>query len=262
MSLKQLRTRWSLALSAVLLGLMFAAVDAATNSVSVEIRDTLHGHFVYMKNCAVCHGRRGDGRGEMGLTVKPPPRDFATGVFKYRSTPSGHLPTNEDLKRTIREGIPDTAMPIFNTLPERDVLAVVEYLKTFSPKWRQPENYAVPVEIPPLPSWFEDRTAFEQHTTRGSKIFGTACAGCHGEDGRGRGSITNLLDAWGTPTPPRDLRQPYIRSGRRLEDIYKVLVTGIDGTPMPTFAEGITDEQRWELVALIKSWRHREPNQD
>jgi mono/diheme cytochrome c family protein len=261
-SLKQFRIRRSLTLSTLLLGMMPVAVEAATNNVSVEIRDTLHGHFVYMKNCAVCHGRRGDGRGEMGLTVKPPPRDFAAGVFKYRSTPSGHLPTNEDLRRTIREGIPDTAMPIFSTLPERDVQAVVEYLKTFSPRWRQAENYATPIEIPSRPSWFADPPAFERHATKGRKIFVTACAACHGENGRGEGSVTNLVDAWGNPTPPRDLRQPYIRSGRRLEDIYKSLVTGIDGTPMPSFAEGITEEQRWDLVALIESWRRREPNRD
>lgn len=262
MSLKQSRTRRSLALSGVLLGMMSMAVIAATNNASVEIRDTLHGHFVYMKNCAVCHGRRGDGRGEMGLTVQPPPRDFAAGVFKYRSTPSGYLPTNEDLKRTIREGIPDTAMPIFNTLPERDVQAVIEYLKTFSPKWRQPGNYAAPVEIPPRPSWFADPPAVEQRVKNGRKFFRAACAGCHGEEGKGGGSVTNLMDAWGNPTPPRDLRKPYIRSGRRLEDLYKVLVTGIDGTPMPSFAEGTSEEQRWELVALIESWRRRQPNQD
>jgi mono/diheme cytochrome c family protein len=261
-SLKQFRIGWSLVLSAVVVGILCMSVEAATNSVSVEIRDTLHGHFVYMKNCAVCHGRRGDGRGEMGLTVKPPPRDFAAGVFKYRSTPSGYLPTNEDLKRTIREGIPDTAMPIFSTLPERDVQAVVEYLKTFSPKWRQPENYAAPIEIPSRPSWFADPGAFEHHVTKGRKIFVTTCAACHGEDGKGIGSVTNLVDAWGNPAPPRDLRQPYIRSGRRLEDIYKALMTGIDGTPMPSFAEGITEEQRWELVALIESWRRRESKRD
>jgi mono/diheme cytochrome c family protein len=103
---------------------MLRVVAGTTNIASVEIRDTLHGHFVYMRNCVFCHGKRGDGRGEMGLTVEPRPRDFGAGVFKYRSTPSGTLPTNEDLTRTVREGIPDTAMPIFGKLPMRDVEAV------------------------------------------------------------------------------------------------------------------------------------------
>ena len=111
----------AIALASLGLFLQFpAAARAGTNEI-VEIPDTLHGHFVYKKNCTVCHGRRGDGQGEMGLTVIPRPRDFGAGVFKYRSTPSGYLPTDEDLARTIRHGIADTAMPIFNALPERDL---------------------------------------------------------------------------------------------------------------------------------------------
>src|SRR3954447_13184720 len=82
-----------------------STLGAATNIASVEIHETLQGHFVYMKNCVFCHGARGDGKGEMGLTVKPLPRDFGLGVFKYRSTPSGSLPTDDDLMRTVRTGI-------------------------------------------------------------------------------------------------------------------------------------------------------------
>src|SRR5262245_24592379 len=104
------------------------ALAGPTNAPVAEVHDTLHGHFVYMKNCVFCHGRRGDGKGEMGLTVRPLPRDFSSGIFKYRSTPAGSLPTNDDLMRTVREGIPDTAMPAFRALSPRDVQAVIEYV--------------------------------------------------------------------------------------------------------------------------------------
>src|ERR1043166_2764521 len=79
------------ALAASLLMFAYALAGASTNVASVEVRETLQGHFVYMKNCVFCHGKRGDGKGEMGLAVQPPPRDFGAGVFKYRSTPSGSL---------------------------------------------------------------------------------------------------------------------------------------------------------------------------
>jgi len=232
-----------------------ALAAASTNVASVEIHDTLHGHFVYMKNCVFCHGKRGDGKGEMGLTVQPPPRDFGAGVFKYRSTPSGSLPTNDDLMHTVREGIPDTAMPAFTALPQRDVQTVIEYVKTFSSKWRHPQNYAEAVAIPKPPDWFNDTTEFRRRAEEGRMRFANACAPCHGANGNGIGSVTNLADSSGTPTPARDLRLPYVRSGRRLEDIYRVLVTGLDGTPMPSFAEGTTETQRWELIAFIKQLR-------
>lgn len=231
-----------------------ATAHAGTNT-AIEIHDTLHGHFVYMKNCVFCHGRRGDGRGDMGLTVKPAPRDFTTGIFKYRSTPSGSLPTDEDLMRVVREGIGDTAMPSFSAIPARDVRAVVQYVKTFSAKWRHSENYAEPIALPPKPEWFNDAQAVVTKASAGKKVFAVSCSPCHGASGDGRGTAANLNDSWGNPIVPRDLARAYIRSGRRLEDIYRVLVTGIDGTPMPSFADSTTPEQRWELVAFIAELR-------
>jgi mono/diheme cytochrome c family protein len=243
------------ALAAALTMFAHALAGASTNVAPVEIHETLQGHFVYMKNCVFCHGKRGDGKGEMGLTIQPPPRDFAAGVFKYRSTPSGSLPTNDDLMRTVREGIPDTAMPSFAALPQRDLQAVVEYVKTFSPRWRQRENYAAPIAIPKRPDWFEDAKDVARRVENGRTLYTVSCAPCHGPKGDGHGIATNLVDSWGNPTPARDLRLPYVRRGRQLEDLYKVLVTGLDGTPMPSFAEGTTETERWELIAFIEQLR-------
>lgn len=89
------------------------------------------GRYLYQRNCLVCHGLHGDGRGEMGRTLVPPPRHFGRGVFKYRSTPPGFLPADEDLERTIRGGLSGTAMPVFSTLSEREVKAVIDYAKSF-----------------------------------------------------------------------------------------------------------------------------------
>jgi hypothetical protein len=43
----------------------------------------------------------------------PRPRDFSSGKFKYKSTAAGEPPTDEDLLRTIRDGLPASAMPYF-----------------------------------------------------------------------------------------------------------------------------------------------------
>ena len=111
------------------------------------------GRFVYERNCLVCHGRWGDGDGEMASGMLPKPRKFSTAIFKYRSTPPGFLPTNDDLIRTIRGGRANTSMPYFTQLSDREVRAVVEFIKSFSLKWRKPENYAAPVPLPEPPAW-------------------------------------------------------------------------------------------------------------
>ena len=63
------------------------------------------GKFVYERNCTVCHGRGGDGKGEMVQGMWPHPRKLSAGVFKYRTTPSGALPFDADLERTVRGGL-------------------------------------------------------------------------------------------------------------------------------------------------------------
>ena len=231
--------------------------DEATPSSITEYPDEsalLPGLMVYQRNCVMCHGKSGDGRGEMGLTVQPRPRDFRKGIFKFRSTPDGFLPRTEDLKRTVRHGLSGTAMPTFEKLPERDVQSVIEYIKTFSPRWRKPENFSAPIDIPRPPGWFVDAAQLKARIDKGKVLFATACASCHGERGDGKGAAAaQLEDSSGQPCTPSDLRQWALRCGPEKADLYRVLTTGLSGTPMPSFAEAFTPEQRWEIVAYVKS---------
>jgi mono/diheme cytochrome c family protein len=241
---------------AVLLG-NFAGAMAGTTNHWMQFPDDsrlLPGQMVYHRFCAPCHGRSGNGRGEMGISVIPLPRDFRSGIFKFRSTPSGYLPTNEDLYRTIRLGLSGTAMPSFEKMPDRDVRAVAEYIKTFSPRWRKGENFAPAVSIPEVPGWFFEAEELARRAVRGRSLFQTSCAPCHGEQGEGQGSMAAALkDAWNQPILPADLRQTALRSGDQPSDIFRVLSTGLDGTPMPSFAESLTSTQRWEIVAYVQS---------
>jgi hypothetical protein len=43
--------------------------------------------------------------------LKPRPRDFTTGGYKIRTTETGSVPTDDDLVRTVRQGLYGTAMP-------------------------------------------------------------------------------------------------------------------------------------------------------
>lgn len=217
------------------------------------------GRFVYERNCLVCHGRWGEGDGEMAKGMIPKPRKFSSGIFKYRSTPAGALPTDDDLMRTVRGGRANTSMPSFTHLSDREVRAVVESIKFFSPRWRKPKNHAAPVKLPEPPAWLAEPPATARRAEMGRLTFIAACSLCHGAEGDGKGpSALALMDAWGDPCPPANLRTPALRNGRAPADYFRVLTLGIHGTPMPSFAEALTEEQRWDMAAFLGTLRPME----
>ena len=104
--------------------------------VAVEVLN--QGARVYEMRCASCHGGDGSGTGASGRALPQPPRDFSKAEFRYKSTPGDELPTDADLAFTIREGRIENGMPAWSTLTEADRHAVVQYIKTFSPRWLAP----------------------------------------------------------------------------------------------------------------------------
>ena len=87
---------------------------------------------LYREHCVQCHGITGDGKGPTASFLNPYPRDFRMGRFKFKSTPLGKAPTDEDLSRIIRNGIPGTAMPSFKTLSPEEVESLIDYVKYLS----------------------------------------------------------------------------------------------------------------------------------
>ena len=87
---------------------------------------------MYRRHCAHCHGISGDGRGPTAGILNPYPRDYRSGVFKFKSTYTASQPTDDDLRKTVHDGIPSTAMPAFALLPPDEVEALVEYVKYLS----------------------------------------------------------------------------------------------------------------------------------
>lgn len=214
----------------------------------------LQGKDVFERNCLVCHGARGDGLGELGVTLQPRPRSFREGMFKFRSTPFGSLPTEADLARTIRGGLSGTGMGMFTHLQDDDVRAVIEYVRSFSRRWRKAENYAPPLKLPPPPAWLADATQKQNHAAAGKPLFQTHCAACHGEKADGQGAAAvGLKDIWDQPAKPADLRQAHLRSGDTPADLYRTLATGLNGTPMVAFEALLTPAQRWDIIAYVFS---------
>lgn len=98
---------------------------------------------LFRQHCAHCHGVTGDGAGPTAAFLEPYPRDYRQGVFKFKSTLNAAKPTHADLKRTIQEGIPGTAMPSFLLLPDQEVEALVEYVKYLSVRGKTEMSLAI-----------------------------------------------------------------------------------------------------------------------
>src|SRR3954470_3597263 len=92
------------------------------------------GKTVYDKWCAGCHGDAGAGDGFGSKTMLPHPRDFTKAVYKIRTTASGEIPTDDDIRHIIEVGMPGTAMPEWKSrLNAGEITAVIQYIKSFSP---------------------------------------------------------------------------------------------------------------------------------
>jgi len=207
-----------------------------------------HGRDVYLANCAVCHGESGDGNGMAAHMFLVRPRNLRRGLFKFRSTPSGSLPTDEDLLQTVTRGIRWTGMVGRSDLLEKDRKAVVEYLKTFSPRFAS-ERPAPPVILSPAPPKSRDFVA------EGRRLYRDAdCAKCHGDRGIGDGpSAPGMKDDWGWPIRPSDLTWRPLKRGSAPEEIYLTIATGLSGTPMPSYGDSLDSQEIWALVSYLES---------
>jgi len=206
------------------------------------------GRNIFLHMCVYCHGRDGNGGGKATDYLYPWPRDFRKGIFKFRSTPTGTLPTDEDLYRTIIRGIPGTSMPAWgDALSPQDTWALVNLIKSFSDRFRK-EAPGESLEIKPIPS---SKTLI----AKGKKLYVKhKCVDCHGATGQGDGRLAeSLMDAWKHAVFVHDITNPnYFKAGHKPKDIFRTISTGLDGTPMNSYAH-LPEEDRWALVHFVRS---------
>ena len=234
---------------ATLLPALVTLLLVAGNARAQEVGDAHQGKVVYERYCVLCHGEKGDGKGHFSEDTTPVPRDFRQGTFKWRSTPSGSLPTDADLEKVLITGLYGTSMSsLLTTLSHQQRLDVVAYIKTFSPRFAT-EKPQPPIIIPPEPPY----TA--ESVKRGTAVYEKFnCAQCHGDGAEGDGpSADDLLDDWGNQIVPYDLTEGHIKCGNSGPDIYRVFIGGLNGTPMPSFADSISPDEAWDLVHFIQS---------
>jgi mono/diheme cytochrome c family protein len=230
----------------------------------------------YELYCRACHGDKGDGKGPSASGLRPPPRDFTLGEFKFAAVPAGTLPHDDDLVRIVRSGLHGTAMLSWDGVPETELQDIIQYLKTFSPRWQTetPGDVVVPTQDP-----WKDKDA--EGVAFGRKVYhGLAqCLTCHpsyapkefifeaSKELTGSGSTEFRDDMYGSVLkesdygvkflPPDFTRSELrsIRDGHEIEDFYRVIASGVGGTAMPTWKGALPEEDIWGLVHYVNRLR-------
>lgn len=247
------------------------------------------GRTAYMHYCYACHGERGDGRGPSSPAMRPPPRDLTQGIFKFGGVPAGELPTDEDLEALIAKGLSGTPMLPWD-MSARERHAVVQYIKTFSPRWTT-EAPGEPVK-PEVPDPWGGREAAA--IARGEMIYHLSgveldpatsqvktvlagCNACHPSylDGQALTALSDRVlrkpieqrpnplrpalkeseyqvDATKVGFLPSDFLFHAMKAGSDPLSLFRTIAAGIGGTAMPTWKGSVKDEDLWALVHYIR----------
>ena len=216
------------------------------------------GRQLYFRYCWGCHGFRGNGTGENWLptgsfpdtpNLNTQPRNFVAATFKCRSTPTGTLPTDQDIYNSLVRGLTNSNMPSWVTLTNQNRADLVAFVKTFSERWKT-DKAGVPISVPP------ETAVSVQSIQHGKELFTKLeCWKCHGPEGLGDGpSASTLTDSNDEPIRPYNFAAgSRFKCGTTNQDLYKIFMTGLDGTPMPSFADVIKPEDAWDLVHYLRT---------
>jgi len=221
-------------------------IEAHVGKLTGHARDAA---LNYRRYCTGCHGDLGDGEGENAMWLDPKPRNFTLATFRCRSTATGTLPTDEDLYETVGRGLETSNMPSWNPLSDQARVDLVAYVKHFSDRWKT-EKSGTPIEIPAEPA------VTAQRIKAGQALFQRLeCWKCHGVEGRANGpSADTLTDDQNRPIKPFNFHdQTRFKCGETNRDLYRIFMTGLDGTPMPSFMDNVKPDEAWDLVFYLRT---------
>ena len=263
---KNKKFNWLLLFAAVVMMIGIPSAAFAQQPPDAVKQDVLElGKKVYFKRCVWCHGVEGGGDGPAADRLFTRPRNFIQGTFKIRWTDSGELPLEDDLIRTVKNGLPGSAMPSWQgIISDDEIVAVVNFVKTlvqdrsFDDAEDEEVNYQDFGQNPWNTVGPYHLGVPQEDIDAGKEIFiKNKCFECHGGEGRGDGNPT-MKDDWGFPIVAADWQQCWNFRGSRRQhfdpfNVVRTVSTGLNGTPMPNFKDQITIEDRWKLAAFVNS---------
>ena len=259
----------SYAQSGVPEGFQKGALAAPPSAEMVEA-----GKRVYFTKCVWCHGVDGAGDGPGADRLWPRPRNFNQGTFKIRHTASGELPLfdakkptagQNDLFETVTHGLPGSAMPPWEgILTDEQRLQVLSFVTTQLVKDRNFQDKESESQTILQLANLTPQAPSDESRQRGAElIVEKKCIECHGVEGRGDGNAFNLKDDWGFSIQPADWHKCWNFRGSRQDpynvaNIFRTFSTGINGTPMPSFADSTSVDERWDIANFVNSLCERD----
>lgn len=232
------------------------------------------GKSIYTEYCMACHGVNGDGKGVAAKGMTVPPRDFTKGIYKFGSVASGELVHDEDLFRTLDNGLHGTAMQPWD-LAEDQKFAVVQYLKSFAPAVWEGKDKKLGVQIIAGKDPYGEARK-ESAIERGREVYHAVaqCWNCHrayvskadlsslNEKVNGK-PLTEFDPTMydtksqpsdhGQPTIPPDFTYDRVRSAETVEELYVRIAAGVGGTTMPSWKGTIQDDEIWAVAYYVRS---------
>jgi cbb3-type cytochrome oxidase cytochrome c subunit len=166
--------------------------------------DRARGTWVYTRNCASCHGMRGEGNGPGAAGLHPRPANL-----------SEHEYSLDRVGASLWNGDAGTAMPAWRDLPIEDLSAVAQVVREFHVAQAEP---SLPQEVLDL----------------GSRVYAAHCAQCHGENGAGDGSAADQFPI--APTNFQTVRPTLAASLRAVRN-------GVEGTPMAPWSGELSEAE-------------------
>lgn len=201
-----------------------------TEDLLVQVRllpggDALsRGLTLYAEGCVACHNANGE-----GTAIAP-----ALNSAELRARMA-----DEDLARTITDGVPGTLMAGWGgTLDAAQVADLTQIIR----RWEEIQAAGIElpaVEIATIPPTPEMIAA-------GQQLFSVACTGCHGRS------------AQGTRMAPALYNQTFL-SQTPDQAIYQIIANGVPGTAMPAWGGRLTDSDINALVAYLRSLESTAP---
>lgn len=168
--------------------------------------DPIAGALLYADRCAACHGETGLGDGPQAAALPNPPAALADPQVAQKAIP-------REWYVVVTEGRLDRFMPGFTSLDDDQRWDVV--------------GYALSLGLSP------------QAVAEGREVYRAACAACHGELGRGDGTLP-------------DLTSTAFQAERSLLAMYGAITGGV-GERMPGFEDSLSDDERWAAAAYVRS---------
>lgn len=179
---------------------------------------------LYLKNCSVCHGEKGDANTRSSSGMSPKPRDFTTAEAAMELT-------RDRMITSVTNGRPGTAMVAHKgRLSGEQIASLVDYIRS---------NF---MRVPT-----EEKSGLPEVVSQGEKIYTKNCSVCHGDNGN-----TAFWAKNGLNPPPRDFTSPEAMTNLSRDRMIHSVTNGRPGTGMMPFSKRLSREEIAAVVRFIR----------